>query len=152
MSNLKLHFLWLNFLSPHFSLQKYTSTIHLPLTMPSSKMILYHLTLCSSFDLRFGIFGVIFLWCIHNIHTASVSIRGSLFSSGGMVGFEYVMVLGGKCMMTCVSSSIVLYGVSFVVHSSFGMVRIVIVSWFSFAARRAQCMAFCVFSLLCGWA
>jgi hypothetical protein len=45
-----------------------------------------------------------------------------------MVGFEYVMVLGGKCMMTCVSSSIVLYGVSFVVHSSFGMVRIVIVS------------------------
>jgi hypothetical protein len=51
-----------------------------------------------------------------------------------------------------VSSNIVLYGASFVVHSSSGMVRMVMVSWFSFAARRAQCMAFCVFSLLCGWA
>jgi hypothetical protein len=45
-----------------------------------------------------------------------------------------------------------LYGVSFVVHSLSGMVRIVIVSWFSLAARWAQCMAFCKFSLLCGWA
>jgi hypothetical protein len=79
-------------------------------------------------------------------------MRGSLFSSGGMVGSVYIMVLGGKCMMTCVSSSIVLYGASFVVHSSSGMVRIVIVSWFSFAVRRAQCMDFCMFSLLYGWA
>jgi hypothetical protein len=31
-------------------------------------------------------------------------------------------------MMACVSSNIVLYGVSFVVHSSSGIVRIVIVS------------------------
>jgi hypothetical protein len=55
-------------------------------------------------------------------------MRGSLFSSGGMVGSVYVMVSGGKCMMTCVSSNIVLYGVSFVVHSASGMVRMVIVS------------------------
>ena len=107
--------------------------------------------ICSSFDLRFGISIVVFLWCIHNIRTAGVSMRGSLFSSGGMVGSVYIMVLGGKCMMTCVSLDVVLYGASFVVHSSFGMTRIVIVSWFSFAARWAQCMAFCVFSLLCGW-
>ena len=78
-------------------------------------------------------------------------MRGSLFSSGGMVGFVYLMVSGGKCMITSVSSNIVLCGVSFVVHSSSGMARLVIVSWFSFAARRAQCMAFCMFSLLCGW-
>jgi hypothetical protein len=89
---------------------------------------------------------------MHNIRTASVSMRGSLFSSGEMVGSVYFMVSGEKCMMTCISSNVVLYGASFVVHSSSGMVRIVIVSWFSFAARRAQCMAFCIFSLLCGWA
>jgi hypothetical protein len=80
---------------------------------------------------------VVFLWCMHNIHTTSVSMRGSLFSSGGMVGSVYIMVSGGKCTVTCVSSNIVLYGASFVVHSSPGMVRIVIVFWFSFAARRA---------------
>jgi hypothetical protein len=89
---------------------------------------------------------------MHNICIASVSMCGSLFSLGGMVGSVYIMVSGGKCMMTCVSSNIVLYGASFVVHSSSGMVRIVIVSWFSFAARRAQCMAICIFSLLFGWA
>jgi hypothetical protein len=89
---------------------------------------------------------------MHNIRTASVLMRGSLFSLGGMVGSVYIILSGGKCMMTCVSSNIILYGASFVVHSSFGMVRIVIVSWFSFVARRAQCMAFCIFSLLCGWA
>ena len=55
-------------------------------------------------------------------------------------------------MMTCVSLNIVLCGASFVVHSSFGIIRMVIVSWFSFAARRAQCTAFCKFFLLCGWA
>jgi hypothetical protein len=74
---------------------------------------------------------------MHIIRTASVSMHGSLFSSGGMIGSVYIMVSGGKCMMTCVSS---------------GMVRIVIVSWFSFVARQAQCMAFCMFFLLCGWA
>jgi hypothetical protein len=55
-------------------------------------------------------------------------------------------------MLTCVSSNLVLYGVSFVVHSLSGMVRIVIVFGFSCAASRTQCMALCVFSLLCGWA
>jgi hypothetical protein len=89
---------------------------------------------------------------MHIICTTSVSMRGSLFSLGGIVGSVYIMVSGGKCMMMCVSSNMVLYGVSFVVHSSSGMVSIVIVSWFSFATRRAQCMAFCMFSLLCGWA
>jgi hypothetical protein len=44
---------------------------------------------------------------MHSIHTASVSMRGSLFSSGGMVGSEYIIVSGGKCMMTCVSSNAV---------------------------------------------
>jgi hypothetical protein len=65
---------------------------------------------------------------MHNIRTASVSMRGSLFSSGGMVGSIYMMVSGRKCMITCVLSNIVLYGASFVVHSSSGMVRMVIVS------------------------
>jgi hypothetical protein len=40
-------------------------------------------------------------------------------------------------MMTCVSSKMVLYGASFVVHYVSGMVRMVVVLWFSFAARRA---------------
>ena len=88
---------------------------------------------------------------MHNIRVASVLMRGSLFSLGGMVDSVYVMESGGKYIMTSVSSNVVLYGVSFVVHSSCGIVRIVIVSWFSFATRRAQCMAFCIFSLLCGW-
>jgi hypothetical protein len=44
-----------------------------------------------------------------------------------MVGSLYVMVSSGKWMLTCVSSSLVLYGVSFVGHSSSGMVKIVIV-------------------------
>jgi hypothetical protein len=57
----------------------------------------------------------------------SVSLQGSLLSSGGMVGSLYVMVPGRKWMLTYVSSNLVLYGVSFVVHSSLGMVRIVIV-------------------------
>jgi hypothetical protein len=47
----------------------------------------------------------------------NVSLQGSLLSSGGMVGFLYVMVSGVKWMLTCVSSNLVLYGVSFVVHS-----------------------------------
>jgi hypothetical protein len=64
---------------------------------------------------------------MHNIRTASVSMRGSLSSSGGMVGSMYFMVSGGKCIMTCVSSNVVLYGVLFVVHSTSGMVRMVIV-------------------------
>jgi hypothetical protein len=55
-------------------------------------------------------------------------------------------------MMTCMSSNIVLCSASFVVHSSSSIVRMVIVSWLSFAARRAQCMVFCKFSYLCGWA
>jgi hypothetical protein len=89
---------------------------------------------------------------MHNIRTASVSMCGSLFSSGGMVGSVYIMASGGKCIMPCISSNIVLYGASFVIHSSSGMVKIVIVSWFSFMARWAQWMAFCIFSLSCGWA
>ena len=57
----------------------------------------------------------------------SISLRGSLLSLGGMVGFMYVMVRGRKCMLTCISSNLVLYGVSFIVHSLLRMVRIVIV-------------------------
>jgi hypothetical protein len=38
--------------------------------------------ICSNFGSRFGIFIVVFLWCMHNIRTASGSMRGSLFSSG----------------------------------------------------------------------
>ena len=85
---------------------------------------------------------------MHIIRIASGLMHGSLFSSGGMVGSVYIMVSGGKCMMTCVSSNIVLYGVSFVVHSSFAMVRIAFVSWFSFAARRASGWLF-VYFLYC---
>src|SRR5450759_5073513 len=101
---------------------------------------------------RFGMFIVEFLWCIHRMRSACGSSRGSLLSSGGMVGSVYIMESGGKYIMTWVSSNVVLYGISFVVHSSSGTVRMVIVSGFSCAARRAQCMAFCMFSLLSGWA
>jgi hypothetical protein len=52
--------------------------------------------ICSNFGSRLGIFIVVFLWCMHNIRTASGSVRGSLFSSGGMVGSVYIMVSGGK--------------------------------------------------------
>jgi hypothetical protein len=37
------------------------------------------------------------------------------------------MAFAGKYMLTCVSSNLVLYGVSFVVHSSSSMVSMVIV-------------------------
>jgi hypothetical protein len=33
---------------------------------------------------------------MHSIRSASVSMRGSLFSSGGMVGSVYVMESGGN--------------------------------------------------------
>jgi hypothetical protein len=74
---------------------------------------------------------------MHIIRRASVSMRGSLFSSGDIVGSMYFMLSSVKCTITCVSSKEILYGVSFVVHSSSGMVRMVIVFWFFFAARRA---------------
>jgi hypothetical protein len=64
---------------------------------------------------------------MQSILIGSISLRGSLLSSGGMVGSSYVIVFGEKRMLTCVSSNLVLYGVSFVVHSSSGMVRMVIV-------------------------
>ena len=54
------------------------------------------MVVCSNFDLRFGMAIVVFLWCMHNIRIASVSIHGSLFSLEGMVGFVYVMVSGGN--------------------------------------------------------
>ena len=71
------------------------------------------------------------------MRSACDSRRGSLLSSGGMVGSVYVMESGGKYIITWVSSNIVLYGVSFVVHSSSGTVKMVIVSGFSFAASWA---------------
>ena len=39
-----------------------------------------------------------------------------------------------------------------IVHSSSGIVRMVSISWSSCVARQGQCMACCMFSLLCGWA
>jgi hypothetical protein len=93
---------------------------------------------------------LVFLWYMHSILMASVSVQGSLFSSGDIVGSMYVMVSSAKYILTCVSLNFVLYGVSFVVHSLSGMVRIVIVSWFSCADSRAQCMALSMSSLLCG--
>jgi hypothetical protein len=56
---------------------------------------------------------------------ASGSMRGSLFNSGGMVGSVYVMVSSVKCMLTCISSNLVLYSVLFVVHSSLGIVKMI---------------------------
>jgi hypothetical protein len=50
-----------------------------------------------------------------------------LLSLEGIVGSLYIMESGGKWMLTCVSANLVLYGMSFVVHSSSGMVRMVIV-------------------------
>jgi hypothetical protein len=69
----------------------------------------------------------VFWWCMQSILIANASFWGSLLSSGGMVGSLYIMVPGGKWMLTCVSSNLVLYGMSFVVHSSSGMVSMVIV-------------------------
>src|SRR5450759_4564503 len=99
------------------------------------------LVICLILGSRLGIFIVVFLWCIHRMRSACGSRRGSLFNSGGMVGSVYVMESGGKYIITWVSLNMVLYGVSFVVHSSSGTVRMVIVSWFSCAARQAQCLS-----------
>jgi hypothetical protein len=71
---------------------------------------------------------------------ASGLMRGSLFSSRGMVGSVYVMVSGMKYMLTCVSSNLVLYGVSFVVHSSSRIVRIVIVSGLVYGFMYVFCV------------
>ena len=43
------------------------------------------------------------LWCIHSIRMSRLSIRGSIRSSGGIVGSSYVMVSALKCVMTCES-------------------------------------------------
>ena len=41
------------------------------------------------------------LWCIYNILTSRLSVRGSICSSGGIVGSSYIMVSALKCVMTC---------------------------------------------------
>ena len=43
------------------------------------------------------------LWCIHSILMSRLSIRGSICSSGSIVGSSYVMVSALKCKMTCES-------------------------------------------------
>jgi hypothetical protein len=91
-------------------------------------LICRFVVICNSFVSRSSMSISVFLWWIHNIMMASGSMRGFLFSSGGMVGSVYVMVSGAKCLLAFVSSNLVLYGVSFVVHSSSRIVRIVIVS------------------------
>ena len=65
---------------------------------------------------------------MHKMRSTCGSRCGSLFSSGGMVGSMYVIESGRKCIITWVSLNKVLYGVLFVVHSSSGTVRMVIVS------------------------
>ena len=49
-----------------------------------------------------GSMGVV-LWCIHSILASRLSTRGSICSSGGIVGSSYVMVYALKCVMTCES-------------------------------------------------
>ena len=113
-------------------------------------LICNRIVVCRILGSRLGMFIVVFLWCMHKMRSACGSRRDSLLSSGDMVGFVYVTESGGKYMIIWVSSNEVLYGVSFVVQSSSGTVRMVIVSGFSYAARQAQCMAFYMFFLLCG--
>jgi uncharacterized membrane protein YwzB len=79
--------------------------------------------ICISFVSRSVMFIPVLWWCIQSILIDDVSLRGSLLSSRGIVGSLYIMVFGGKCMLTCVSSNLVLYGVSFIVHSSSGWLR-----------------------------
>ena len=43
------------------------------------------------------------LWCMHSTRMSRLSIRGSICSSGGIVGSSYVMVSALKCMLTCES-------------------------------------------------
>ena len=71
------------------------------------RLICRLVVICSSFDSRFGMFIVAFLWCMHRIRGVSVLMRGPLFSSGGIVGSVYFMLSGMKCLMTCVSSNVV---------------------------------------------
>jgi hypothetical protein len=97
--------------------------------------VMYGGLICRNFVSRSDSYIVVVLWYMHSILMASGSMRGSLFNSRDMVGSLYIIVSGVTCMMTCVSSNLVLDSVSFVVHSSSGMVRIVIVSWFSCTAR-----------------
>jgi hypothetical protein len=92
--------------------------------------ILYHLgclwTLTFS-GVGGGVFMYVgFMFRFDVIYSNFVS-RSVLLNSGGMVGSLYIMVFAGKYMFKCVSSNLVLYGASFVVHSSSGMVSMVIV-------------------------
>jgi hypothetical protein len=52
--------------------------------------------ICSSFVFRSAMFILVVLWYMHSILMASVSLQGSLLSSGDMVGSMYVMVSGMK--------------------------------------------------------
>jgi hypothetical protein len=56
------------------------------------RFICKFVVICSSFVSRSSIFISVVLWCMHSILMASVSLRGSLLNSGGMVDSVYVMV------------------------------------------------------------
>jgi hypothetical protein len=69
------------------------------------------IAICSIFVWKFGILIMWFLWCIHNILKAEGLMWGSFFNSGEIVGSIYIIVSGGKCIITCMSSNCVKYGV-----------------------------------------
>ena len=94
----------------------------------------------------------VILWCIHNILMSRLYVRGSICSSGGIVGSSYVMVSTLKCVMTCESGKGFLWGLRFCYQFGSVVISIVIVSRLFWAASLAKWRVCSVSFSICGWA
>ena len=89
------------------------------------------------------------LWCMHSTRMSRLSIRGSIRSSGGIVGSSYKMVSALKYVMTCDSRKIPSWKLRL-----FGsiVISIVIVYGLFLAASLAQWRVCWVSFFVRGWA
>ena len=75
-----------------------------------------------------------------------------MLSFGGIVGSSYVIVSAAKWAIMCVSGNGPGYGLKFWYQFVSGEMIIVMLFGSSLAASRAQCIAYCRFVALLGWA
>ena len=52
----------------------------------------------------------VFLWCMHSIWIAQLSILGSIHNYGGIVGSSQVMMSALKCVIICESTNGLVWG------------------------------------------
>ena len=96
--------------------------------------------------------GGVVLWWMHNIWMSRLSMRGSIRSSGDIVGSLYVMVSALKCVMMCETAKGPWWGWKLWYQLGLVVMSIVIVSGLFLAASRAQCRVCWVSCSVCAWA